>query len=53
MKNTIIATNFNFPGQKNVYKGKVREVYTLANDQLLMVATDNLIKYLPFIGNPV
>ena len=42
MKNTIIATNFNFPGQKNVYKGKVREVYTLANDQLLMVATDRL-----------
>lgn len=42
MSNTIIATNFNFPGQKNVYHGKVREVYTLENDQLLMVATDRL-----------
>ena len=42
MSNTIIATDFNFPGQKSVYHGKVREVYTLANDTLLMVATDRL-----------
>ncbi|GER60141.1 phosphoribosylaminoimidazolesuccinocarboxamide synthase [Patiriisocius marinus] len=42
MSNTIIETNFNFPGQKNVYHGKVRSVYTLENDQLLMVATDRL-----------
>ena len=42
MSNTIIATNFNFPGQKAVYHGKVREVYTLDNDRLLMVATDRL-----------
>lgn len=40
--NTIIDTNFNFPGQKGLYKGKVREVYTLDNDLLLMVATDRL-----------
>ena len=40
--NTIIDTNFNFPGQQSVYKGKVREVYTLENDLLLMVATDRL-----------
>lgn len=42
MKNTIISTDFNFPGQKSVYHGKVREVYTLANNKLLMVATDRL-----------
>lgn len=42
MKNTIIDTNFNFPGQKAVYHGKVREVYTLENGILLMVATDRL-----------
>lgn len=42
MSNTIIKTNFNFPGQQSVYHGKVREVYTLENDQLLMVATDRL-----------
>ncbi|GAB5472815.1 MAG: phosphoribosylaminoimidazolesuccinocarboxamide synthase [Maribacter sp.] len=42
MNNTIIDTNFNFPDQKSIYKGKVREVYALANDVLVMVATDRL-----------
>ena len=42
MKNTITETSFNFPGQKSVYKGKVREVYALDNDVLVMVATDRL-----------
>jgi len=42
MNNTIISSNFNFPGQKAVYHGKVREVYTLENNMLLMVATDRL-----------
>ncbi len=42
MSNTIISTDFNFPGQKSVYHGKVREVYTLENNLLLMVATDRL-----------
>jgi len=40
--NTIIDTNFNFPGQKSLYKGKVREVYNINNEQLVMVATDRL-----------
>ncbi len=40
--NTIIDTNFNFPGQQSIYKGKVREVYTLENNLLLMIATDRL-----------
>jgi len=42
MKNTITDTNFNFPGQISVYKGKVREVYYLKEDLLVMVATDRL-----------
>ncbi|MCG2431613.1 MULTISPECIES: phosphoribosylaminoimidazolesuccinocarboxamide synthase [Aequorivita] len=42
MSNTITSTNFNFPNQKSVYHGKVREVYTLENNLLLMVATDRL-----------
>ncbi|MET6990961.1 phosphoribosylaminoimidazolesuccinocarboxamide synthase [Sediminicola arcticus] len=42
MSNTITSTDFNFPGQKSVYKGKVREVYKLENDILAMVATDRL-----------
>lgn len=40
--NTITDTNFKFPGQKSIYKGKVREVYALDNDLLVMVATDRL-----------
>lgn len=42
MSNTIINSQFNFPGQKNIYHGKVREVYTLENDLLVMIATDRL-----------
>ncbi|MCL6275681.1 phosphoribosylaminoimidazolesuccinocarboxamide synthase [Muricauda sp. 2012CJ35-5] len=42
MSNTIMETNFRFPNQKSVYKGKVREVYTLDNDILVMIATDRL-----------
>tara|TARA_R110000868_G_scaffold164309_2_gene396791 strand:- start:2712 stop:3662 length:951 start_codon:yes stop_codon:yes gene_type:complete len=42
MNNTITDTNFNFPGQVSVYKGKVREVYRIANDLMVMVATDRL-----------
>ncbi len=42
MNNTIIDTSFNFPNQKSVYKGKVREVYNINNDLLVMIATDRL-----------
>ena len=42
MSNTITTTNFNFPGQKTVYRGKVREVYTINDDLLVMIATDRL-----------
>ncbi|WP_026915839.1 phosphoribosylaminoimidazolesuccinocarboxamide synthase [Christiangramia portivictoriae] len=40
--NTLIRTDFQFPGQKSVYKGKVRDVYTLADNRLLMIASDRL-----------
>ncbi len=42
MSNTITNSQFNFPGQKNIYHGKVREVYTFENDLLVMIATDRL-----------
>ncbi len=42
MGNKINNTAFNFPNQKSVYKGKVREVYNLNNDILVMIATDRL-----------
>jgi phosphoribosylaminoimidazole-succinocarboxamide synthase len=40
--NTITTTDFNFPGQKAVYRGKVREVYNINDELLVMVATDRL-----------
>lgn len=42
MSNTITTTDFNFPNQKSVYRGKVREVYNINDDLLVMVATDRL-----------
>lgn len=42
MSNTVMSTDFQFSGQKSVYRGKVREVYTLENDIIVMVATDRL-----------
>ncbi|WP_452218595.1 phosphoribosylaminoimidazolesuccinocarboxamide synthase [Lacinutrix undariae] len=42
MSNTITDTNFNFPGQKSFYKGKVRAVYNINDNELVMVATDRL-----------
>ena len=42
MSNTITTTDFNFPKQKSVYRGKVREVYNINDDLLVMVATDRL-----------
>jgi len=40
--NTITSTNFNFPEQTNIYKGKVRDVYTINNELLVMIASDRI-----------
>ncbi|WP_299125850.1 phosphoribosylaminoimidazolesuccinocarboxamide synthase [uncultured Tenacibaculum sp.] len=40
--NTINETNFKFPQQKSVYKGKVREVYNVNDELLVMIASDRL-----------
>lgn len=57
MQNSLTNSSFNFPGQKGVYNGKVRDVYTLENDILVMVASDRisafdhiLPKGIPFKG---
>ena len=57
MSKSIVATDFNFPGQKSVYKGKVRDVYNINDDFLIMVVTDRisafdvvLPKGIPFKG---
>lgn len=40
--NALTKTDFHFEGQTNVYHGKVRDVYTVKNDLLVMVATDRI-----------
>jgi phosphoribosylaminoimidazole-succinocarboxamide synthase len=42
MKNALTRTDFNFPGQKSVYHGKVRDVYNINDELLVMVATDRI-----------
>ncbi|MCH5175758.1 MAG: phosphoribosylaminoimidazolesuccinocarboxamide synthase [Prevotellaceae bacterium] len=55
--NSLTRTDFNFPGQKEVYHGKVRDVYNINDDLMVMVATDRisafdvvLPKGIPFKG---
>lgn len=42
MAQTLLTTDFNFPGQTGVYHGKVRDVYSIGTDLLAMVATDRI-----------
>ena len=57
MATTLVNTEFNFPGQKSVYHGKVRDVYNINDDLMVMIATDRisafdviLPKGIPFKG---
>jgi Phosphoribosylaminoimidazolesuccinocarboxamide (SAICAR) synthase len=40
--NTLVRTDFEFPRQAGVYHGKVRDVYSIGEDQLIMIATDRI-----------
>lgn len=42
MQNAIVETNFTFPRQKSVYKGKVRDVYNIDDKYLVMVVSDRI-----------
>jgi phosphoribosylaminoimidazole-succinocarboxamide synthase len=57
MENAIVQTSFNFPGQQDLYVGKVRDVYNINNDYLVMIVSDRisafdvvLPKGIPFKG---
>ena len=57
MNKTIKGTNFQLPKQTKFYKGKVRDVYTIGDDKLVMVTSDRisafdhvLPKGIPFKG---
>ncbi len=42
MTGSIVKTDFRFPGQKSVYKGKVRDVYNISDKYLVMVVSDRI-----------
>jgi phosphoribosylaminoimidazole-succinocarboxamide synthase len=42
MIKTVVSSNYNFPGQKGIYKGKVRDVYNINDDYLLMIVSDRI-----------
>ncbi|MFW6095839.1 MAG: phosphoribosylaminoimidazolesuccinocarboxamide synthase [Bacteroidota bacterium] len=42
MQKSIVQTQFNLPGQKSVYKGKVRDVYNINDEYLVMIVTDRI-----------
>jgi phosphoribosylaminoimidazole-succinocarboxamide synthase len=42
MFKTVTSTNFKFPGQKSIYKGKVRDVYNIDDKYLLMIVSDRI-----------
>ena len=42
MAQTILSSSYNFPGQKGIYKGKVRDVYNINDDYLLMIVSDRI-----------
>ncbi|HKL71188.1 MAG TPA: phosphoribosylaminoimidazolesuccinocarboxamide synthase [Marinilabiliaceae bacterium] len=57
MENAIVKTDYHFPGQKDLYVGKVRDVYNINDDYLVMIVSDRisafdvvLPKGIPFKG---
>ncbi|MEN8787081.1 MAG: phosphoribosylaminoimidazolesuccinocarboxamide synthase [Flavobacteriales bacterium] len=42
MANTLTSTHYNFPGQTAIYKGKVRDVYNIKNEKIVLIASDRI-----------
>jgi phosphoribosylaminoimidazole-succinocarboxamide synthase len=51
--NAIKETRYNFPGQSNFYKGKVRDVYTIGDEYLVMVVTDRISAFDVVLPEPI
>ncbi len=51
--NALFSTNFNFPGQIDKYTGKVREVYYLDNDLIIIIATDRISAFDVVMPKPI
>jgi phosphoribosylaminoimidazole-succinocarboxamide synthase len=53
MDNVLSATHFTFDGQTNFYKGKVRDVYTIENKTLIMIASDRISAFDVVLPRPI
>lgn len=53
MSEPIYRTDFSFPGQTNVYHGKVRDVYTINDQYLVMVASDRISAFDVVLPKPI
>lgn len=53
MTNTTTKTNFNFPNQQKVYYGKVRDVYTIGDKYLVMIASDRISAFDVILPRPI
>ena len=53
MQKAIKQTEFHFPGQKNLYKGKVRDVYNIDDEYLVMVASDRISAFDHILPKPI
>ncbi|HNF48194.1 MAG TPA: phosphoribosylaminoimidazolesuccinocarboxamide synthase [Chitinophagales bacterium] len=49
----LSGTHFTFPNQTSFYKGKVRDVYTIANETLVMVASDRISAFDVVLPRPI
>lgn len=53
MTNTTTKTQYSFPGQTNVYYGKVRDVYTINNKHMVMIASDRISAFDVILPRPI
>lgn len=53
MSKAIYQSDFQFPGQTNFYRGKVRDVYTIGKDQLVMVVSDRISAFDHILPEPI
>ena len=51
--NSIYKTDFNFPGQTSKYEGKVRDVYTIEDDILVVIASDRISAFDIIMPRPI
>ncbi len=52
-KRTVASTNYVFPNQTKFYRGKVREVYTIADKYLVMIASDRISAFDHILPRPI